>query len=176
LVIAGLCAAGALAQAQKPPPPQTTVAPPAASGRTEILNYDNWTVTCRDGRDAKEKRLCSAELTIFQEANGQRRAVFIWVIGHNRDGALATAMRFLTGVTIAPGLELKLADKPSRKLPITTCEPAYCEASMALDDALLRDAQAVQQAEAVVTASDGRQVVFTINMKGFAQAVAAVRR
>jgi len=32
-----------------------------------------------------------------------------------RDGALATAMHFLTGVTIAPGLELKLADITLRK-------------------------------------------------------------
>jgi invasion protein IalB len=160
-----------LAQAQSMPVPA-----PAASGRTEILTYDNWTVTCRDGRDAKEKRVCTAELDIFQEANNTRRAVFTWLIGLNKDGAPVTAMRFPPGVAIAPGLVLKFADRPARNVPMTSCEPSHCEASTTMDEAFMRDAQAVQQAETVLTASDGRQVTFTINMKGFSQALAAVRK
>jgi invasion protein IalB len=178
VLVTTLCLAVAPAQAQKPPaaPAQAIPLPSSSTGRTEIVNYDNWTVTCRDGRDAKEKRVCSAQLDIVQEANGSRRAVFTWLIGTNKDGALAMAMRFLPGVAIPPGVELKLAEKPVRKIPITICEPTHCEASMTIDEAFIRDAHAVQQAEAVVTASDGRQVTFTVNMKGFAQAVAAVRK
>lgn len=148
----------------------------AAQGRTEILTYDNWTVTCRDGRDPKDKRTCSAELSIFQDAGGQRRAVFAWIMGLNKDGVLTSAFRFLPGVSIVPGLEVKFADKPARRVPITTCEPGSCEATTPMDDGFIRDASPVIQAEAIVTASDGRQVTFTINMKGFAQALAAVRR
>jgi invasion protein IalB len=148
-----------------------------AQGRTEILTYDNWTVTCRDGRDPKEKRVCSAELNIFQDAgNGQRRAVFAWVMGLNKDGALTTAFRFLPGISVVPGVELKFADKTPRRVPITSCEPSHCEATTTMDDAFIREGSQVVQAEAVVTASDGRQVNFTINMKGFSQAIAAVRR
>ena len=178
MLVATLCLADAFAQMQKPPVAQAQALPlpSSSSGRTEIVTYDNWTATCRDGRDAKEKRVCSAELDIFQEANGTRRAVFTWLIGSNKDGALAMAIRFLPGVAIPPGVDLKFADKPARKIPITTCEPSQCEASMTIDEAFIRDAQTVSQAEAVVTASDGRQVTFTINMKGFAQAVAAVRK
>lgn len=161
------------AQAQAPAPGSTTA---AVSGRTEILTYDNWTVTCRDGRDPKEKRVCSAELSIFQEAQGQRRAVFSWLMGLNKDGALAIALRFLPGVQIVPGVELKFADRAPRKVPITLCEPAVCEASTTIDDAFMREASSVIQAEAVIQASDGRLATFTLNMKGFAQAVAAVRR
>jgi invasion protein IalB len=163
---------GFSAAAQSKPPQEAQ-----AQGRVEILTYDNWTVTCRDGRDPKDKRTCSAELNIYQDAgNGQRRVLFSWVMGMNKDNALASAMRFLPGVQIVPGVELKFADKTPRKIPITSCEPAYCEASTAIDDAFIREASAVVQGEAVVTASDGRQVNFTLNMKGFAPAVAAVRR
>ncbi len=147
-----------------------------ASGRTEILNYDNWTVTCRDGRDPKEKRVCSAEHQIFQDVGGQRRPVFVWIMGLNKDGVPATALRFLPGVQIGPGVELRFGDKAPRKVPITTCEPAVCEASTTMDDAFVREASAVLQGEAVIQASDGRAVTFTLNMKGFAQAAAAIRR
>jgi invasion protein IalB len=174
--------AGAQQRGKAAPTPQVTEAEQAqaitaAQGRTEILTYDNWTVTCRDGRDPKEKRACSAELTIFQDAGGgQRRAVFAWVMGLNKDNQLTSAMRFLPGISVAPGVELKFADKTPRRVPIVTCEPSHCEATTPMDDGFIREGSQVIQAEAIVTASDGRQVTFTINMKGFSQAVAAVRR
>jgi invasion protein IalB len=161
--------APALAQA-----PGSTTA--SVTGRTEILTYDNWTVTCRDGRDPKEKRVCSAELNIVQEANGQRRVAFAWLMGLNKDNVPTTALRFLPGVLIGPGVELKFADRTPRKVPITSCDPGGCEAVTTMDDAFMREAASVIQGEAVIQASDGRLVTFTINMKGFAQAVAAVRR
>lgn len=147
----------------------------AASARTEILTYDNWTVTCRDGQP-KEKRVCSAELAISQEANNQRRVVFAWLMGLGKDNAPTSAFRFLPGVSITPGLELKFPEKAVRKVPITVCEPTHCEATAPMDDAFVKDASAAVQAEVVLQASDGRQVTFTVNMKGFSQALAAVRK
>jgi invasion protein IalB len=146
-----------------------------ASARTEILTYDNWTVTCRDGQP-KEKRVCSAELAISQETNNQRRVVFAWLMGLGKDNVPTSAFRFLPGVSIAPGLELKFPEKAVRKVPITVCEPTHCEATAPMDDAFVKEAAAAIQAEVVVHASDGRQVTFTVNMKGFSQALAAVRK
>ena len=169
----------AFAQQPRPPAPapqSTSAGGASASSRTEIVTYDNWTVTCREGRDPKDRRICSGELNIYQEANNARRIVFSWLIGQNRDGQPAMALRFLPGVSVQPGVELKLGDKPARRMPIATCEPAYCEVSQPMDDSLLRDASAANQAEAMIVASDGRQVTFTIYLKGFAQAVAAVRK
>jgi invasion protein IalB len=160
----------AFAQGQRP------AAQGQASARTEILTYDNWTVTCRDGRDPKDKRVCSAELTIVQEANGQRRVLFSWLMGMSKDNALTSAMRFLPGVSIQPGLEIRFPEKAARKLPIASCEPTYCEVLMPIDDTFARDATASAQLEAVVIASDGRAVTFTVNLKGFSQALAAIKR
>jgi invasion protein IalB len=155
---------------------QGQVPPPTASTRTEILTYDNWTVTCRDPSDPKDKRICSAQLDIVQEANNTRRVMLSWIIGLSKDGALTTVLHFPTGVSIAPGIELKFGEKAPRKIPITTCEPAYCEATAPMDDGFVKDALPIVQAEAVVQASDGRQVNFAINMKGFTQALAAMRK
>jgi len=167
----------AAAQQQRPAAPPAPAQPaPAATSRTEIVTYDNWTVTCREVSDAKDRRVCSAELNIFQEANNARRVVFSWLVGLDKAGKLAMALRFPPGVSVQPGVELKFADRPARRLAINTCEPAWCEVSQPMDDAFVREATAATQANAMIVASDGRQVTFTIFLKGFAQAVAAVRK
>jgi len=165
-----VAAAADVVHAQKPPPNL-----PVAQARTEILTYDNWTVTCRDGADPKEKRVCSAELVIAQEANNQRVPVFVWILGLNKDGAPTNLWRFVTGLSIPPGLDLKFGDK-SRKVPIATCDASYCSATLQVDDAFAKEASALVQSEAVIQSADGRLITFTINMKGFAQALAAIRR
>lgn len=165
-----LAASGDAVQAQKPP-----ASPPAAQARTEILTYDNWTVTCRDGADPKDKRVCSAELVISQEANNQRRPVFVWILGLNKDGAPTNLWRFITGLSIPPGLDLKFADR-LRKVPIATCDSSFCSATLPIDDAFAKEASALVQSEAVIHSADGRVITFTINMKGFAQALTAIRR
>lgn len=155
---------------------QTQTLPPGASARTEIVTYDNWTVTCREAREAREKRTCSAELSIVQDANNARRVLLAWVIAPNKDGVPSSTLRFLSGIQIGPGVEIKFSEKVQRRFAITICEPTYCEATIRLDDAFVRDASAAAQVETIIQSSDGRQANFTINMKGFAQALAAVRR
>lgn len=169
-----------VAQQQRPAAPQPQPAPqgaaPSPSTRTEILTFDSWTVTCRDAAEPAGKRACSAELQIVQTANNQNAVVFSWLMGLNPSGAPVTILRFPSGVLIAPGVELKLAAKDPRKIAFTSCEPSRCDAALVMDDAFARDAAATQQAEATIYASDGRGVKFTINMKGFQQALANVRK
>ncbi len=182
--------AGAQQQQQRPAapaprpasPPASTQAPPpaaAASGpstRTEILTFDSWTVTCRDGREPTDKRACAAELQIVNTANNANQVVFSWLVGLNPAGATVSIMRFPPGVLIAPGVEFKLPEKEARKIPFTICEANRCEAAMVIDDAFIRDVSAAANAEATIYASDGRGVKFTITHKGFSQALAAIRK
>lgn len=174
---AALASTGASAQQRPPPRPAQSAAPaPSPSTRTEILTFDSWVVTCRDGKDEHEKRACSAELQIVQTANNANTVVFSWLMGANAAGALVSVLRFPSGVLIAPGVELKLTPKDVRKIPFTACEPSRCEAAIVMDDAFVRDGAAAQTAEATIYASDGRGVKFTINMKGFQQALANIRK
>ncbi|WP_342362962.1 invasion associated locus B family protein [Terrarubrum flagellatum] len=163
---------------QRPAPAQPAPSAPApsTSTRTEILTFDNWTVTCRDGKEPTDKRLCAAELQITQPSNNSNVVVFAWQIGFNNAGALVSVLRFPPGLLLAPGVELKLSGKEPRKLPFTTCEPNRCDAATLMDDALIREIAATEQAEATIYASDGRGLKFTIQPKGFQQALAALRK
>lgn len=149
--------------------------PQDSPARTEILTYDNWTVTCREGQ-SKEKRECAAEFSLVQQANGVRRVVLTWGVGYNKTGALVSVIRFPSGVQIPPGVVLRIPDKSSRKLPITVCEPTQCTAAAAMDDAFVQEVLVAPQVEAVVRSSDGREVTFKLEMKGFPQALAIVRK
>lgn len=150
--------------------------PPGATARTEIVTYDNWTVTCREVRESREKRTCTAELSIVQDANNTRRVLLAWVIALNKDGVPTSTMRFLSGILTGPGVEMKFSEKIQRRFAVTMCEPTHCEATIRLDEGFVRDASAVAQVEAIIQSSDGRQANFTINLKGFAPALAAVRK
>lgn len=172
LQIAAVVAAAASASAQQRPAAQQ----PVPGSRTEILTYDGWTVTCRERLSPAAPKTCSAELQIVQSANNANTVVLSWTVGPNNEGKLATVLRVPTGVLIQPGIEFKLDGKEARKIAFTACEPNRCEASLIMDDAFIRDASAAQSAEAVVYASDGRGLRFSIVNKGFAAALAAMRR
>jgi invasion protein IalB len=170
---------GATAQSAKKTAPAPPAPPPAAAStatRTEILTYDNWTVTCRDGQTAKDPRSCIGELVIFQDVQGGRRPVFSWILGLNKESQIVSALRFPPGVMIAPGVEMKSSDKVTKALPITSCEPAVCEAVHSVDEAFIRSVSAAPQVDVNIQATDGRVVTFTVYPKGFDQAVAAIRK
>lgn len=171
IFVAGMVAATLAQQVQTAP----SATSPSVPVRTEIATYDNWTVTCRDDH-RREKRACSAELNVAQDASGERRVVLSWVVGVGAQGALTTVLRFPSGVFIVPGVEIKVQGKSSRKLPITDCEPNYCAATATMEDAFLKDLVATQHVEAVIQTSDRRKATFTINMKGFSEALEALRK
>ena len=146
-----------------PPPPQPV--------RTEIIPFDNWTVTCREFAD--KRRLCSAVLQVVQQQNSQ--VVFVWVLGRNGDGKLMSVLQTPTGVTLAPGVDVKLARGANRKATYVNCEASRCEATLDLDDAFIRDATASETVEATLFGTNGQGAKFALPFKGFDKAVAAVR-
>lgn len=150
--------------------------PPAAPAqpqpvRTEIVPYDNWTVTCREFAD--KRRNCSAVLQVVQQQNSQ--VLFVWVLGKSNEGKLVSVLQTPTGVTLAPGVEVKLARGAPRKATYVNCDPSRCEATLELDDAFIRDASATETVEATMYSNAGQGVKFTLPFKGFDKAAAAVR-
>jgi invasion protein IalB len=160
---AGPATGGQAPAAQTPPQPQ----------RTEILNHDNWTVTCREFAEGRARRLCSASLQVIN--SNTKQVLFAWLIGTNNDNKLVSVVQTLPGVSITPGVELKLARGSPRKLPYVNCDPAHCEALILMDDSFIRDASATETAEALVIGKNGQGVQFKFPVKGFDKALAAVR-
>ena len=183
----------ALAQQRPATPPAGQRTPPAAAAtqqaqqqqqqpnggavaqaqpvRTEIVPYENWTVTCRDFAD--KRRSCSAALQVVQQNNNQ--VLFVWVLGKNSDNKLMSVLQTPTGVTLAPGVEVKLSRGGTRKAAFVNCDSARCEAYLDTDDAFLREASSSETVEATLYSNTGQGVKFTLPFKGFDKALAAVR-
>jgi invasion protein IalB len=174
IAFACLILAPAHAENAKPADEGATSAPsaPAKIRRAETIVDDNWTVTCTQTDQGDAKRLCSAALRIAQTDNtGTQRIVFTWVLGR-QEGKLISAISVPTGVEIPPGMEVKIGDKETRKLPFSICQPDHCEALLPLDAPVVKSLGAAATTEISVYAVNGTVAKFTVNMKGFAQALA----
>jgi len=172
------------AQQQPRPPARPPAAPaqPAAQApatpqpqRTERVTYDAWTLTCtQTGNDPK--KICSAILQVAEQQN--QRVVFAWLIGRTPEGALTTVFRTPTGVQIQKGVELKLGTASSRRANFVICNQQSCEASLTMDDGVVREAVSSVGANGVatLTIADGRQINFTMPLKGIDKVIAAMGR
>ncbi len=182
LVLAGvacLAVAPALAEAAKPAAKSSAAAPaapaePAKIRRSETIVDDNWTVTCAQTDQAESKRLCSAALKIAEtDKAGAQRIVFTWVIGH-QEGKLASAISVPSGVQIPPGVEIQIGDKEVRKVGYSICMPDHCEALLPLEETVIKSLSAAPTTAITIRAVNGAEAKFTVNMKGFAQALADI--
>jgi invasion protein IalB len=155
------------AAAQAPTPPQIPT-------RTEILNFENWAVTCNEFADAPRAKRCSALLQILQQNTNQ--IVFTWTVAMDEHKQLVAIMQTPTGVVIPPGVELKIGKLPAQKIPFASCDPGRCVATAPVDTNLVREMTTSPTAEAIIQGSQGNTVQFNIQMKGFDRAYAVLSR
>ena len=157
---------------------QKTDKQPAAAAnvphRTETINYGSWIVTCTDTVERSSKKVCSGVLQVIEQK--QRRVLLAWVIGRDPKGVLRTVMQTPTGVEIGKGVELKLGKSPVRTLAYTVCEPQRCQASIVMDDAMVKDALASSDAVVSIVADNGRGINFNIKIEGIDKVLADLRR
>lgn len=180
----------AVAQAQKPTPskaPASPSAPPASASaaapaqppvkirRTEIDVVDNWTVTCTETDQPNAVRHCSADLKIMETENNVQRIVFTWVIG-SQNGKLLSVLSMPSGVLIEPGVQISFGGKEVKKVGYSLCQPDHCEAVIPMDESIVKVLSAAETTDVQVSAINGNDVKFSVNMKGFAQALAAVSK
>ncbi len=179
LVLAGVACfavAPALAETAKPAAKSSAATPaePAKIRRSETIVDDNWTVTCAQTDQAESKRVCSAALKIAEtDKAGAQRIVFTWVIGH-QEGKLASAISVPSGVQIPPGVEIQIGDKEVRKVGYSICMPDHCEALLPLEETVIKSLSVAPTTAITIRAVNGAEAKFTVNMKGFAQALADI--
>jgi invasion protein IalB len=149
-------------------------APPQVPTRTEILNFENWAVTCNEFADSPKAKRCSALLQILQQNTNQ--IVFTWTVALDDRKQLVAIMQTPTGVVIPPGVELRVGKLPSQKIPFASCDPGRCIATTTVDANLLREMTTSPTAEAIIQGSQGNTVQFNIQLKGFDRAYAVLSR
>jgi invasion protein IalB len=149
-------------------------APPQVPTRTEILNFENWAVTCNEFAESPKAKRCSALLQILQQNTNQ--IVFTWTVAMDDRKQLVAIMQTPTGVVIPPGVELRVGKLPSQKIPFASCDPGRCIATTTVDANLLREMTTSPTAEAIIQGSQGNTVQFNIQLKGFDRAYAVLSR
>lgn len=142
--------------------------------RTEILNLDNWTVTCRDFADPRIKRACSANLQLVQTESKQ--VLLSWTVAPGPDGRPQQAIQIPTGIMLANGIGLTVGKSAVRRIPVISCEPGRCTAAGAMDDALVHDLAAAEEGRVEMQAIGGNLLQFRMPLRGFDKALAALRR
>lgn len=162
-------------EAASGPPPAAAALPAPKIVRTETISYDNWTVSCAytDQRGAKPN--CSALLRIAEKINDVPRVLFTWIIA-NPNAKPVSVLSMPTGVLIEPGVEVKIGDGAARKYGYTLCAPDHCETVIPMDTSILMAMKRAPTTEATIVGLKGQSVKFTVNMKGFDQALAAVMK
>jgi invasion protein IalB len=156
-----------------PAQPQAEAAPPPEPTRREILRFENWIVTCDEFAEGPRTRSCSA---VTQAFNQNKQLVFQWTVTMDKDKQLMAVMQTATGVSIPPGVELRLGKSAPHKIPYVACESGGCVARSNIDANLLRDLTGSPTAEVVIQGSQGNTVQFPVGMKGFERAYAVLTR
>ena len=159
------------AQAQQPAQqPQPAARSPQ---RTEIVKFDNWTVTCLEYPEGTPKKTCAAQLQVQQ--SGSNQVLLAWTVSLNDSKQFVTLLQTPTGVSIPSGVELQPEKAGKRKLSYESCEPARCTSTFTIDAALLRELSTAPTAQVVIFAANGQSVQFNIPIKGFDKASAHLR-
>lgn len=158
--------------APQPAPPQAQPGPKVS--RTEILNFDNWSVTCNEFASGPVKKACSAQIRVMQ--SNTKQVLLLWNVALNDQRKPVALLQTPTGVLVQPGIEIKLGDKAARKLPYESCEPARCVAADLMDDAFVRDLAAAKSAEIVFYAANRNGIKINVPVAGFAQALAQLQK
>jgi invasion protein IalB len=163
-----------VAQAQAQPQPQAQPAPPPSPPiRTEILRFENWSVTCNEFAEANRKRSCVAQLQV--QSSNANQIVMTWAIAINDNKQFVMAMQTPTGVVLAPGVKLKLEKGPDRSVAYESCDTNQCIAKQVVDNNLLADINSSSTAQVTLQAINGNQVNLSFSVKGAEKALAHLR-
>jgi invasion protein IalB len=161
--------------AQANPPAQPAPQAPPMPQRTEILRFDNWTVTCLYFTEGPKKHVCSAGLQVQVQQSGNTQTLLAWTIYLNDSNQFVTNLQTPTGISIPPGVRIEFDKKAGRTLPFDSCDTGHCTAISVMDSAFIHDLSGAQSAEIVIHAQNGKNIQFDIPIKGFDKAYAQLK-
>jgi invasion protein IalB len=161
--------------ATQPAPAPAQNQPPPQPQRTEILRFENWTVTCLYYAEGPKKHACSARLQVQVQQSGSTQTLLAWTIHPNESNQFVTDLQTPTGVSIAPGVQIEFDKKAKRTLPFDSCETGHCTALSTMDSTFIHELSTAQAAEIVIHAQNGQNIQFNIPIKGFDKAYAQLK-
>lgn len=141
--------------------------------RSEVATHDFWTVAC-DYLDGQPAPRCMARMPVFR-TNELKQVLVVVAIAKGANDQWMLNLHMPTSMLLQPGAELRFGDKARRKMPILSCEPALCTATLPFDAALRADLTGSQNATAVWTSLAGGEIRADFPLKGAAAAIASLK-
>jgi invasion protein IalB len=149
-------AAAAPASAQKPAPDRTWFTK-ATEG--------NWKLRCRAQPEPVDmSKSCIGLIDVVNTKTKQ--LVLAWMIGTNKTGGLSMTFQTPTGVIVASGLGLVLDSGETHRYPFAACGSQACQATTAMDDALIAELQKAAQAHVLLTLASGQGISINMPVNG----------
>lgn len=130
--------------------------------------YGNWQMRCHAGA-VGDKKSCVGVLEVIDAKKHQ--LILGWLMGLNGKGGITSTFQTPTGVLVARGVDLQLGNSAVRHLDYSACGANGCEASLVMDDSMIADAEAADQAKITLYAANGKAVNLGIPVKGVNQVV-----
>jgi len=154
-----------------------TLSVPMGPGRAAAAvdgdSFDDWTVRCKP-RLTGTGDLCY----IFQDvhAEGGGKVLLKIAVGpFAPDGLPAVLVKLPLGISLPPGVALRIGQGEDIRFPVERCDKSGCEGGVAMDAKLLTLFR--REAEARVTFHDGvgQAVTAPVSLRGFSKGFESLR-
>jgi invasion protein IalB len=155
---------------------RATVAHPPASHvvRRDEAIYDLWTVGCTYLSGSTKTKNCTARLPV--KRRGSQQLLVVLAVGPNGRGEMRFQATVPTSTMVQPGVSVRFEPGGVLELPILSCDPDACLASVPYSEAIAaRIAGAVKVAVRWTNIASGL-VETGFSVKGARNALAALSR
>ena len=142
-----------------------------ADKETTNKQFQDWTYRC-GGKGLKDEQ-CFITQSILQESGMRLLGVAVGYLGPDDSPWLILTTPL--GIFLPAGIVFNIEDGDENKLPISTCKPDGCRASMSLDKKLIWAMKMGGQAKVAYLDGDTRkQITVEVSLAGFTKGLEAL--
>ncbi|MBI2799749.1 MAG: invasion associated locus B family protein [Gammaproteobacteria bacterium] len=145
---------------------------PTVASAADAETYGNWTAKCEAAHDGKEGGCFLLQNLVLRDG-GQR--VLQVAVGYVPNASEPIALLSLPlGISLPPGVSLRVSDHEPVQIPVERCEPNGCRAGLKLKDDLLRALRDSTQITVVFHDAQRHPIEVPVKLEGFAKGLDAL--
>jgi len=151
------------------------LAAPITHAITDGQTFQDWRATCIDsGSQQKQVTNCHIFQDLLQKESGKR--VLHIAIGHLPDKKpLAVIITLPLGISLPPGLSMRINEKDSRQVPLQACFANGCQAAFELEPKWEKLLSTGNSAEVIFYNIHNQPISIPVSLKGISTGIKALR-
>lgn len=171
----GLALAIALATAwSSPGAAQTQSTQPAQPPGPPPQVFGDWFLPCEPAPQEGSGPRCVLLQNVINQEN-QQPLMQVAVGFYGRDRQRVVVIKLPLGVTLPPGIQMRIDESPAAAVPFQICRPDGCQAFIPLDEKLLAAMKAGIGGTVSFRDAGNRPVQLPVSLKGFTAGFAEVK-